>query len=77
MYRAILPAKFNFVHNPELMDILSQFFSDPLQVGRQHNLKLKKKKKKKHIRKQYNKTSLLIFTVIRLDRTFSYTIEMW
>lgn len=54
MYRTILPAKFNFIHNPEFMDILCQLFSYPLQVGRQHNLKLKKRKRK-HIRKKCKK----------------------
>lgn len=46
MYRTILPAKFNLIHNPELMDILCQFFSYPLQVGWQHDLKFKKRKRK-------------------------------
>ena len=55
MYRTILPAKFNFIHHPELMDILCQFFSYPLQVGRQHNLKFKKEKKKTHIRNKCKK----------------------
>lgn len=50
LYRAILPAKFNFIHNPELMDVLRQLFSYPLQMGGQHDLELKKEKKA-HIRK--------------------------
>jgi hypothetical protein len=45
IYRTILPAKLNFIHNPELMDILCQSFSYPFQVRRQHNLEKKKEEK--------------------------------
>lgn len=70
-YRAILPAKFNFIHNPELMDVLCQLFSYPLQMGGQHDLKLKKKRKKrKHtLEKIQYDTALIVLPAIGLNRT--------
>lgn len=44
IYRTILPAKLNFIHNPELVDIFCQSFSYPFQVRRQHNLEKKEEK---------------------------------
>lgn len=61
MYRTILPAEFNFIHNPEFMDILCQLFSYPLQVGRQHNLKLKKRKT--HQKEMQENAVLIVLTV--------------
>lgn len=76
-YRAILPAKFNFIHNPELMDVLCQLFSYPLQVGGQHDLKLGGGEKRKHtLEKIQYDTALTVLPAIGLNRTASYTIKL-
>lgn len=75
MYRAILPAKFDFIHNPELMDVLCELFSYPVQVGRQHDLKLEKTKSK-HTSEKIQRTALTVLTATGLNKTVSQTTKM-
>lgn len=43
-HRSVSPALFDASYSPELVAVLCQFFSDPLQMWRKNNLRVKYEK---------------------------------